>query len=86
MPGAKGGKDWKNSPGFSAISESRSHAGIVSALSTFHLRLTKRASPVPIAAEGARRPEIYRNVAETRVHTPSNSAGTHFSAGQRLQL
>jgi nuclear transport factor 2 (NTF2) superfamily protein len=25
-------------------------------------------------------------VAETRVQTPSNSAGTHFSAGQRLQL
>src|SRR6476659_5262448 len=26
------------------------------------------------------------NVPNTRVHTPSNSAGTHFSAGQRLQL
>lgn len=24
--------------------------------------------------------------ANKRVHTPSNSAGTHFSAGQRLQL
>src|ERR1700692_1364426 len=29
------------------------------------------------------RPHRVRN---TRVHTPSNNAGTHFSAGQRLQL
>ena len=27
-----------------------------------------------------------RNAPNTRVQTPSNSAGTHFSAGQRLQL
>jgi hypothetical protein len=44
----------------------------------------------------ARRPQTYPlaprafsdacDVANTRVHTPSNSAGTHFSAGQWLQL
>jgi hypothetical protein len=26
------------------------------------------------------------NIPDARLHTPSNSAGTHFSAGQRLQL
>src|ERR1700719_968301 len=30
--------------------------------------------------------ERRHRVAEARVHTPSNSARTHFSAGQRLQL
>src|SRR5271170_5577488 len=28
----------------------------------------------------------YGSTTRTRVHTPSNTAGTHFSAGQRLQL
>jgi hypothetical protein len=30
--------------------------------------------------------DYFMPAAETRVHTPSSSAGTQFSAGQRLQL
>jgi hypothetical protein len=45
---------------------------------------------VEVAETFLRRREVFfkthADVAETRVHTPSNSAGTHFSAGQRLQL